>query len=72
MNHEVREECRGCASMGVDPSYYNFCMVVQLERVHQKDIISLCPCIDCLVKVTCTHMCEDRINLTSKKKWKVI
>lgn len=41
------------------------CAVKEYIRKHDR-IITLCPCMECLVKVTCHNVCSPRFNYVRK------
>jgi hypothetical protein len=49
----VDEECKGC-------SEFNSCLVRSIKSRRK-----ICPCRQCLIKVTCTEVCAQRICLHS-------
>ena len=50
----TNENCIGCSLL--DPSYYPVCFLFHLGD----DVIENCPCINCLVKSSCSDICKKR------------
>ena len=53
---EYPDECKGCTLLDSDERYG--CVQFQIL----KRIFKNCPCLDCIVKVTCTDQCENFTN----------
>lgn len=56
------KECEGCQALceiklSNYPIYKNF----------KEEVIAICPCITCLVKVTCKDICEDYAKFELKR-----
>ena len=49
---EIAYNCKGCRLIGKEEN----CLIVQFDRIDE------CPCINCLVKVMCKGLCEERHN----------
>ena len=58
------EECKGCKVNS------RFCAIVYLGYVGTEELIVNCPCINCIVKVNCSQMCDERLQLMSMRRKK--
>lgn len=49
--------CDGCSSTRSSEDQIPLCLVF-----HVKDKFGGCPCMECLLKVMCSHMCDERLQ----------
>ena len=50
--------CRGCGKLFIETSK---CWFQTYNQIH------LCPCLQCLIKTSCSQECKDRIDIKSKR-----
>ena len=54
LKHEGYRDCEGCS-----PWISNGCQL-------KKTVYRFCPCVECLVKVICSKICDERVDAYDK------
>lgn len=65
MNGPCRE-CEGCVLYEQMDTSGKLCLALNYFRLHRLE--NTCPCINCLVKVTCKNTCEERADFGEEKE----
>jgi hypothetical protein len=69
-NKTFRNTCRGCATYEFITNSKDDCMPPRSCKTYEEfNIVIKCPCEECIVKSTCTDVCDERYKFTQKMKY---
>jgi hypothetical protein len=61
-SNELHNECLTCKLL-LDTTGIKYCLIYQ--QMDYLEILKICPCKQCIIKVTCTVVCANRLLVWS-------